>query len=548
MGSKFDDQSRIDSLREMEILDTEAEQCFDDITSLASTICGAPISLISLVDENRQWFKSKVGLDINETPLDVAFCKYAIREENYLLVHDPLTDERFKHNPLVTDGLKIRFYAGIPLRAKSGITVGTLCIIDTKPRDLTSDQLQSLMKLARQAEHLLSLRVEKKLHLNTLADLKRSQDWSLMIFNNSTDMMGIVKVDEKNQWPLQSVNPSFCKFTKRKYEDVVMRPVKESISPALLEQTLFIFKRVVATKKSLEFESNSVMENEIHFYETIISPKFNEQGEVTHLLIIARDISERKKNEALISQQHMAIAKTSKFSELGELAGSMAHEINNPLTIIISRSSKLKNMMLKNEFDHELFLKGITQVNETSLRIAKIIRSLKTISRNADLDPMSNVNLQSVIEDAQFLCEERLKSSDINLVVDYPTNMSLEIDARETQLTQVLINLLNNSVYAISHLEEKWIKVAITQSFKGDNLIVRVTDSGSGISPALQKKIMEPFFTTKEFGKGTGLGLSISKGIIESHSGKFYYDTGATNTTFVIEIPKRQKVDAKISA
>lgn len=372
--------------------------------------------------------------------------------------------------------------------------------------------------------------------------------WSEMIFNNSTDMMGIVEVDEKKNWPLLAVNPSFCSFTKKNRDHIIMKPVHEVLSPSLIEKTIMIFKQVVSTRKNVKFESNSVIDNETHYYETSISPKLNDAGNVTHLLIIARDISERKKNEEVISQQHMAIAKTSKFSELGELAGSMAHEINNPLTIIISRTNKLKSLLLKMEYDHETFLKGITQVNETALRIAKIIRSLKTISRNADLDPMSNISLNSIIEDAQFLCEERLRSSDIELIIESPQDMCIEIDARATQLTQVLINLLNNSVHAISGLDQKWIKLEITLSYDKETLIIRASDSGSGISTELQKKIMEPFFTTKEFGKGTGLGLSISKGIIESHSGKLYYDPKAANTTFVIEIPRRQKIDSKISA
>lgn len=545
MNKDNSEQKRLECLRDLEILDTDSEQCFDDITFLAATVCNMPIALISLVDEKRQWFKSKRGLDVCETTLDVAFCAHAIKEDNYLLVKSPLKDARFKYNPLVTDGIKIRFYLGIPLKTKCGHNIGTLCIIDNRPRELTEDQMQFMMRLARQSEHLLTLRAETLLHLKTKNNLKKSDEWSQMIFNNSSEMMGIVEVDAEKIWPLQMVNPAFCERIKVDVKNVIGRPVSQVISPTLLEKTLFMFQKVLTTKRSVEFESCSVDNNINSWFDSTISPKLNEEGNVTHLLIISRDITERKNQEAVIDQQKIAMAKNAKFSELGELAGSMAHEINNPLTIIISRAGKMKTMMARNEFNQEVFFKSINQINETAHRIAKIIRSLKTISRNADLDPMEPVNLKTIIEDTQFLCEERLRTSEIKLQLDYPEEISLELDARASQITQVLMNLINNSVHAISDLNEKWIKVTIALSGDGDSLIIKTTDSGKGIRLDIQNKMMEPFFTTKEFGKGTGLGLSISRGIIEAHDGKFYYDPISPNTSFVIELPRRQQKDVK---
>ena len=150
---------RLQELKKLEILDTEAEQAYDDVVRLAAFICETPIALVSLVDEDRQWFKAKIGVNEMETPRGKAFCSHAITNPGALMeVPNALEDQRFVNNPLVTGELGIRFYAGAPLIMSSGTAIGTVCVIDTVPRKLTELQSDALKALSRQVVQLLALR------------------------------------------------------------------------------------------------------------------------------------------------------------------------------------------------------------------------------------------------------------------------------------------------------------------------------------------------------------------------------------------------------
>jgi len=140
---------RIKILWQYDVLDTQPEQVFEDFTNLAALICEAPISLISLVDEERQWFKAKVGVSVTETSRDISMCAHAILQKDLFIVPDATKDARFKNNPLVVSDPKIRFYAGAPLISPEGLALGTLCVIDKVPRELSETQKQALRLLAK---------------------------------------------------------------------------------------------------------------------------------------------------------------------------------------------------------------------------------------------------------------------------------------------------------------------------------------------------------------------------------------------------------------
>jgi GAF domain-containing protein len=167
--------ARVAALQRYAILDTEPEQAFDDLALLASYVCKTPIALISLIDENRQWFKSRVGLSILETPREVAFCSTAIQQSDVLVVPDTLEDVRFRDNPLVVAEPKIRFYAGAPLVTEEGHALGTLCVIDRTPRELLPDQKDALQALSRLVLAQLELRRNLTLLKEALTDRTQAE-------------------------------------------------------------------------------------------------------------------------------------------------------------------------------------------------------------------------------------------------------------------------------------------------------------------------------------------------------------------------------------
>jgi len=246
------------------------------------------------------------------------------------------------------------------------------------------------------------------------------------------------------------------------------------------------------------------------------------------------DITKEKLAEETIRLQEAKIISASRLSSLGEMAGRMAHEINNPLSVILARTSQLKRRSLKGELTQEELATGLSKIEETCNRIVTIINGLRTISRDGQRDPFERISLQVCLHNTLSLMTEKLRFNNVRLILDV-SEEEIYVMGRLVQIEQVLMNLIHNSFDAISELPEREIKISLLKS--GDKAEIRVSDSGEGVPDALVDRIFMPFFTTKEIGKGTGIGLSISKSIIEEHKGDFSFVRHPDDWYFSVALP-----------
>ncbi|MBC7539650.1 MAG: GHKL domain-containing protein [Bacteriovorax sp.] len=222
-----------------------------------------------------------------------------------------------------------------------------------------------------------------------------------------------------------------------------------------------------------------------------------------------------------------------KLISMAELSGGIAHEINNPLTVILGRTRQLKRKNDKNELSPTDLNENLNLIINSSERISKIITTLKNFSRNDNTDLKERFLLEEIIHDTLLLCEHRIKNNDAKLTIDKIPQ--IKINCHPHQIVQVVINLINNSFDAIVNLEERWVNI----SFQVENKKIKifVNDSGRGVKKDIQDKIFEPFYSTKPHGQGSGIGLSISKRIAQYHNGDLILIKNVNNTSFCLILP-----------
>lgn len=248
---------RLAALSEAAILDTPPETGFDDLTKLAASVCGAPIALVSLVDANRQWFKSRVGLDAEETPRELAFCAHAILDEGVFVVPDAHEDDRFFDNPLVQGAPNVRFYAGAPVTSQEGFNVGTLCVIDHQPRQLTPEQLEALRGLARQAAAQIDLRrVNNRLKRINQALTLRAREvenaWAQLddLLDNSSDLIQSVAPDGRFVY----VNRAWCRSLGYSVEEAKSLSIFDLLAPEYLPHCSHVMTQLAAGETPPSFD------------------------------------------------------------------------------------------------------------------------------------------------------------------------------------------------------------------------------------------------------------------------------------------------------
>jgi PAS domain S-box-containing protein len=314
------ERERLAALRSYNILDTTPDPDFDSLVKLASFICRTPVALLSLVDEDRQWFKAKVGIEASETPRHISFCTHAIAASGMMVIPDAEEDERFRGSPLVVGEPRIRFYAGMPLVTSEGHKLGTLCVIDHEPRTLKPEQLEALEILAHQAVALLELRRGRDNLARTFQALRSLEDKFSKIFHSSPAAITISSLDEGRYI---DVNDAFLHTTGYSREEIIGRNTLEVgfwADPA----------RRVEIVKLLEQHGN-VRDQEIQFRTKdgkvrtgLLSAEHFALGSVPCLLAVTKDISEWKQAQEELRKSQAHLARAQQIARLGSWESDLA--------------------------------------------------------------------------------------------------------------------------------------------------------------------------------------------------------------------------------
>ncbi|MFL5305343.1 MAG: sensor histidine kinase [Polyangia bacterium] len=245
------------------------------------------------------------------------------------------------------------------------------------------------------------------------------------------------------------------------------------------------------------------------------------------------DVRERLRAQSELELSRQTAAYSAKMAALGEMSSNVAHEVNNPLAAILLRAHRLRQLVSRSPLDLEAVARVSGDIEATVHRIHRIVDALRTFARDAEHDPLRPEPVARIVADTVELCNERFRHHAIELRID-PIPADLYASCRGIQISQILLNLLGNAFDAVETQSVRWVRIRTERD--DDWVRIAVLDSGPGVPPDLENRIMEPFFTTKEVGKGTGLGLSVSKGIAEAHGGELILDRTSLDTCFVLTL------------
>lgn len=294
---------------------------------------------------------------------------------------------------------------------------------------------------------------------------------------------------------------------------------------------IFISKSIGKRLLDLEEATRKISEGN---YNIKLSEKGSDEVSILSKAFNKMVASLLQTNDEIIKQQEI-ITQTSKMSALGEMAGGIAHEINTPLAAMILNAELIEMQNSDLENPSAEITEHSQQIIDIGARIGKIIMGLKGFSRDAKDDKKEQFTIRELIYMTTDLCKEKFKNHGVKIVIE-ENLLEDRIYGQIVQLSQTLLNLLNNSYDAVQGLDQKWVQLKVVQNEK--HIELRVTDSGTALPSHLVDKIFNPFFTTKDIGKGTGLGLSISKNIMKQHNGDLIYDQSSPHTCFIIQFQR----------
>lgn len=516
---------RLQTLRRYEILDTESEPAFDELVGLAAKLLEMPIALVTLIDEDRQWFKAQLGMDGSETKRNDSFCAHALGQSDLLVVPDAATDERFKQNPLVLGAPNVRFYAGAPLVAPDGSGLGALCVIDNVPRTLTDDQQLTLKVLGRQVMNQLELR-------RLLARSRRDRQNLLSIINVLPAAVIVADApDGRISYQNDAVHELLGREIhdpeqlRRFWRDTQVRRQSGDILPPHEWPAMRALAgaEVVAENLTLELPTGRLLPIVIG-----AAPMHDAEGHIVGAVVGFQDVSQLHEVARLKN----------------EFVATVSHELRTPLTSILGSLQLLLSDKEALPTEDGRNLVGVAL--NSSERLVRIINDILDIAKiEAGQLPMSvtrvdaGLLLSTAADAVRGLAQEKRLS--VDMVVD-PDLPALLLD--QDRMVQSLVNLLSNAI-KFSPTGGR-ITLRASQE-RGDETVLSVTDAGQGIPEDQLAKVFEKFHQVGGANRqGTGLGLSITKAIVEQHGGRIAVSSRVgAGTTFSIILPVEHKQPAE---
>ena len=500
---------RLNALDDYAVLDTAAEPTFDALTRLAAEILEVPIALISLVDVDRQWFKSRYGLAATQTPRAVSFCGHVVASETAMVVPDAFLDDRFSDNPLVTGEPRVRFYAGSPLRTPDGYVIGTLCAIDHQARQVSERQLSMLNLLAQQVVELLELRRRSRMLRQFKVTLDGTQD-GIFIFDAAT-----LRFLYANRGAVAQTGFSIEELSRMTPLDLKV-DLDEPAYRRILEPLL------TGDKSEVLFETNHRHKSGTRIPVEVLLQYMAPEGEPPHFTNVVRDISERKRLDELKSQ----------------FLSTVSHELRTPLTSIRGSLGLVAAGVTGELPPQAQEYVDVALVNTDRLMrlINDILDTEKVQSQGLSLR-LRPVSASAQVKAALKLHQAFAQSLGVELLLrrDEP---GLDVLGDEDRVTQVLTNLISNALKFSATGQH--VEIAVTR--RDSRMRFEVCDHGPGIPTEFRSRIFQRFAQADGSDArrqgGSGLGLSISKSLVLGMNGEIgYFGTEGGGTTFFFELP-----------
>ncbi|HEV7906263.1 MAG TPA: ATP-binding protein [Pyrinomonadaceae bacterium] len=561
-----DEAARLAALRECAILDTGAEESFDDIVRLAAYICQTPIALVSLVDATRLFFKAKIGFDASELPRESTFCTKAILKPESFIIEDALADRRFARNPYVISEPHVRFYAAVPLITTDGHALGVLCVIDHQPRTLNDEQHEALRVLARQTMTQLELRRNS----NSLAELNRKLDREIEerkraerereeLLAREQEVRGAAEANEQRyrflaesipqqvwtahpEGALDYVNQQTVEYFSRPESDIVGDNWQEVIHPDDLPGCIARWEQSLKSGEiyEVEFRLRRGADGDYRWHLGRALPMRDAEGRIIRWFGTNTDIDDQKRLYRLAEEANRA---------KDAFLATVSHELRTPLTSMMGWAELLKLGMLDEKGQQHAL-----DVIESSARAqAQLIGDLLDISRiisgklRLEVQP---VELPPIIQAAMDVVHPAAEAKSLQLVARFGRNVGM-VSGDPDRLQQVVWNLLSNAV----KFTPEGGRVEVSLKRAGAQAELVVADNGAGINQDFLPHVFEHFrqadsTSTRKHG-GLGLGLAIVRRLIELHGGTVEAESAGEGhgATFRIRLPLlRRTTSAKRSA